>query len=475
MSKPEKPGPNAGKHNAVRVAFALFTVALVLVSGIAVLEYLNHNVPRQQSGFFPSEPMPALWQSNFSGTPSTIETSANGTVYFLVDSNTSWNGEAVNWQLYSIQLSTGKILWEHNISIYGAGNAKPQLYLHGGQLYFIGPGGNGSVNSSIAGRSNSPYAIYVVQYNQSTGSTVRVQAIDTSVNFSVSGIFAVYGSYLYTAWTSWDSSEINVAAYTPFSDITSSSPKWNITITQPANESSTPVIFVDSKVLLLPLGELMGLDPINGKQIFSAPYSSLGTDEYNTENGALLNSTFYFVSELGVGGRAVNFHLMGMELPSMKIIANVTVSKSSSGLEPLPVRAYGSELAVATDLSGNYVVTSLGGKILWSSQSVLAGGLPGNSNIEPWNPVLVMGNGNWILTSVSWPPGNSGIATQYFSEANPSNGSVLWVHQFSFVVKKGQTEYLPPDLYQQPMVLLLGSSSHYLIYRWGNAVGCAAV
>ena len=475
MPNPEKPGPDARRPRAVRVAFALFTVAIILVSTIAVFEYLNNVSPNQQSAQFPSEPMPALWQSNFSGVPSTIQTSANGTIYFLVDGNTSWSGEVVNWQLYAVQLSSGMILWKHNISLHGPGNAQPQLYLYGGQIYFIGTGSNISTEGAMTNGSNSPYAIYVVQYNQSTGSKAEVQAIGLPSLFSVSGIFAVHGSFLYTAWASWNNSVANVSAYAPFSNVADSTPSWNLTINQPANSTGPSGIFVNSKVLLLPMGHLMGIDPSNGKEIFSVTYSSLGTSEYNAINGALLNSTFYYVAESGGGGNTVNFNLMGVNLPTMKIIADSTVSKFSSGMEPLQVRAYGSQLVVATDLSGDYAVTNLNGKVLWRSQNLSASGLPGTSNLVSWNPVSVMGNGNWILTYVSQPAENSGIATQYFGEVHPSNGSLVWVHQFSFFVNKGQTEFLPPALYEPPMVFLLGTTSHYLVYRWGNSVGCAAV
>ncbi|MCL5438025.1 MAG: hypothetical protein M1148_02360, partial [Candidatus Thermoplasmatota archaeon] len=202
MPDPKEPRTNARKPRVLRVAFALFTVAIIIVSSIAVFEYLNNVRPYQQSAQVPSEPMPALWQSNFSGVPSTIETSANGTIYFLVDSNTSWSGEVVNWQLFAVKLSSGMILWKHNISLHGPGNAQPQLYLHGGQIYFIGTGSNISAEGAMTSGSNGPYAIYVVQYNQSTGSKAEVQAIGLPSLFSVSGIFAVHGSFLYTAWAS---------------------------------------------------------------------------------------------------------------------------------------------------------------------------------------------------------------------------------------------------------------------------------
>ena len=99
MPNPEKPGPDARRPRAVRVAFALFTVAIILVSTIAVFEYLNNVSPNQQSAQFPSEPMPALWQSNFSGVPSTIQTSANGTIYFLVDCQSAGIGSDGTWAL----------------------------------------------------------------------------------------------------------------------------------------------------------------------------------------------------------------------------------------------------------------------------------------------------------------------------------------------------------------------------------------
>ena len=239
MPNPEKPGPDARRPRAVRVAFALFTVAIILVSTIAVFEYLNNVSPNQQSAQFPSEPMPALWQSNFSGVPSTIQTSANGTIYFLVDGNTSWSGEVVNWQLYAVQLSSGMILWKHNISLHGPGNAQPQLYLYGGQIYFIGTGSNISTEGAMTNGSNSPYAIYVVQYNQSTGSKAGVHAIGLPSIFSVSGIFAVHGSFLYTAWASWNNSVANVSAYTPFSNVADSTPSWNLTINQHSQLNST--------------------------------------------------------------------------------------------------------------------------------------------------------------------------------------------------------------------------------------------
>ena len=64
MPEKSKPDANTGIDRKLRVVFAVITTVIIVISGIAVFEYLNNVRPNQQSAQVPSEPMPALLLSN---------------------------------------------------------------------------------------------------------------------------------------------------------------------------------------------------------------------------------------------------------------------------------------------------------------------------------------------------------------------------------------------------------------------------
>ena len=147
---------------------------------------------------FPQNHFPPSGRKIFRGIPSTIETSGTGTFYALVDSHGNWTSNP-SWNLYAIQLSNGSVKWHHNLTLGNQANAQPDLYLHNGELYLVGAGSNLSLNETGNVVSNGSYALYIVPFNQSDGNAGMVQSIAMPLNFSQSGTFSVYGSYLYAS------------------------------------------------------------------------------------------------------------------------------------------------------------------------------------------------------------------------------------------------------------------------------------
>ena len=171
----------------------------------------------------------------------------------------------------------------------------------------------------------------------------------------------------------------------------------------------------------------------------------------------------------------VNLNLVGLDLFTGKATVNVTVSNSSQGLYPLQVKHYGKELAVSTGLIGEYVVTNLEGKTLWNSRNISYLATSGETHVSPGSPVAVLSNGNWLLSLVSYPPHNSGLANQYLEEVYPSNGTLVWIHQFSFEESANSYQFMPPSTTAPPYVIVMPSQPPYIVYRWGSSLGCAAL
>ena len=475
MPGPKKPRTNARKPRVLRVAFALFTVAIIIVSSIAVFEYLNNVRPYQQSAQSPSEPLPALWQKNLSGIPSTIETSGTGTFYVLVDSHGNWTGNPP-WNLYAIQLSNGSVKWHHNLTLRNQANAQPELYLHNSELYLVGAGSSLSLNGTGNVISNGSYAMYIVPFNQSDGNAGKVQSIAMPLNFSQSGTFSVYGSHLYASWVTETGQQVEAAAFSAFGGSSGPVLSWETALTPPATyNTNIPGIRVNGNFLVIPAWNLIALNSTNGHEIFSVNYTTLNSDRVNLMNGALVNSTFYYVAELYGHQGTVNLNLVGLDLFTGKATVNVTVSNSSQGLYPLQVRHYGKELAVSTGLSGEYVVTNLEGKTLWNSRNISYLATSGETHVSPGSPVAVLSNGNWLLSLVSYPPHNSGLANQYLEEVYPSNGTLVWIHQFSFEESADSYQFMPPSTTAPPYVIVMPSQPPYIVYRWGSSLGCAAL
>jgi hypothetical protein len=79
-----------------------------------------------------------------------------------------------------------------------------------------------------------------------------------------------------------------------------------------------------------------------------------------------------------------------------------------------------------------------------------------------------------MLTSLLSPKGSSGVSEQYFEVVNPSNGSLLWIHQFSFMAGN-RSMFYPPNLMTNERVVVIAASDLYIIYRWGYELGVAVI
>ena len=477
MPKPSKPDADSGNISRKKVAFAVLAVAAIILSGMAVYGLFN-NYGHQKNGSFASEPFPALWQQNFTGTPSSIVTSADGMTYFLVDSNTTWTDGNITWMVYAVELGTGKISWDHSLTISSPGVIQPDLYLRNGDLFFIG-GGQGLYSNGVASPSRTAtYSMFVVPFNGTGGQMGKVSSIPLTSDFGSSGTFAVNGGQLYLAWISLNGKYYaNVNAYSAFSGNSSLSQLWNSSVASPTDyNTNIAMMKVDKQVLLLPVWNLIGFNTATGKQLFSSPYNTFGTDSNNVVNGALVNSTLYFVSELKTSMGIVDLNLVGIDFTAQILRANTTIGTSSIGVYPLSVAKFGSELVVeTTSFYENYVVTTTSGKVLWNNTGISYATASSSSSITPGRPVGVLSNGNWILTSVEKPSGTLGVATQYFEEVDPSNGKLVWIHEFSFVQGAHSSMFVPPSLFQSPQVIVISTESSYLVYRWGSSVGCVAI
>ncbi len=472
----ESSGPDAGRKAKLKVAFAVAAAAAMIISGIAIYGILNHQA-QQSNGSFAVEPFPSIWQKNFTGTPSSIVSSENGIAYFIIDSNSTWVNGNLTWQVYAVELKSGKMMWSQNLTISDYSNVQPDLYVRNGTLYFIGGGYGLYVNGTQVPVPGSPYTVFVASFNGTTGQPENVEPLRVTSSFATTGTFAVLGKQIYLAWISYSGeNHANVSAYSVFTKNHSSSPLWETTLSvQAGNNSGIPLIMADSQWLIIPLQTLVGLDPSTGKMLFSSPYGAFNTVSDNIVNGALVGSTLYYVSEFRVPSGGFNFNLVGRNLSTLSNNVNITISRSPIGLFPLSVTELGSELMVFTNLEGGYDVTSLSGKVLWNNSEISYAPSAGSVNVPPGYPAGVLASGNWILSSVSWPSGSSNITTQYFEEVNPSNGALIWIHQFTFRGNSGSLMFVPPALTESAHVLVISAESSFMVYRWGNSVGCVAV
>lgn len=363
--------------------------------------------------------------------------------------------------------------WHHNLTLSNPGNIQPDLYLRGGILYFVGCGDALTIDGSNV--INGSFALFAIPINESNGQTGEVKSIALPAEFSITGTFVAYANVLYVAWISQGGNNALAAAYSVLTNNSSHLPIWQ-TLLKPPSEFNTnvPNILVNDRLLILHLWNLVGLNPLTGQQLFSISYSDLFNENYNTLDGILVNSTFYFVAEFGSPGH-VTFNLVGIDLQNLNFTVNVTVATSSIYMSPLQVKLEGSELVVSTGLGNNYTVATPAGTVLWRSQSTTFANPASAGTVSPGNPIATVTNGNWILTSVVTSASNSSVAIQYFEKIYPNNGSLIWIHQFSFPLNASAQMFIPPNLWGQPRVLVIATVGSYMVYRWGYSVGCASI
>ena len=457
---------SARRIHQLLAVFTVLIVAVVITSGVVIYETQLHGIAKQSTGSLPSEPLPSIWQENFSATPSSIETTANGVMYFLVDNNDTWTNSVVSWDLIAVELSNGNIIWHHNVTL-ASNNILPELYICNEILYLISDGGYLSLDGASVKDSAG---IIVVSFNETNGQIGVVRSI------SATGVFATKGSLLYASWVTQDALAVKTVAYSVFTNNSSSALIWQVSLAAPYKYlTNIAYVSVNDMIVLLPLWNLTGLNPATGQLLFSIPYYAFNVDSINVIDGALVNSKLYYVNEWGIPGSAMSFNLVGIDLLNFNTILNVTVASSKAGMSPLPVEQEGNDLVVHTDLGGNFVVTTLAGSILWSSEEIKYASPSGIYDISPGDPAAVLDNGNWVLTSVTYPTGKSNNTIQYFEQVNPSNGSLVWIHQFSFPENSSNLQFYPPNGMGAPSVVIIGASSSYLVYRWRDSVGCTAI
>ena len=444
-------------------------VAVIIVASAITIVTLHPGSQAQPTGSFPSEPLPAAWQENLSGIPSNIEVASNGILYILLDANDSFGQNVVPWMLLAVQLNSGKIIWHHNLTLQSA-NPDPILNIVDGTLYFIGTG-----ESFIAdgARVNVSGDVFVVSFNESDGHMGPIESIGVPNDFSTMGAYAVSGTSLYVAWIAIGGRNTTVADYPLATNVSSPSPFWETHLKPPVPyNTNVPSIYLNDRLVLLDLWNLIGLNRTTGKDLFSIPYSALNGEIDNVMNGALTNSTFYYVAEFALSPNHTNINLVGLNTFTLNNSLNVTIGNTAVPFYPLAVNLRDSELVV--DTPDGYVVTTLEGSPLWRSSGISYANPSGTGGVSPGAVVAVLGNGYWMLASVLSPKGSSGVSEQYFEGVNPSNGSLLWIHQFSFMAGN-RSMFYPPNMMTNERVVVIAASDLYIIYRWGYELGVAVI
>jgi hypothetical protein len=456
------------RRKAITVTTVVIITVIIVASTITIVT-LNRGNKEQLTGSFPTDPLPAEWQKNLSGIPSNIEVASNGILYILLDANDSFGQNVVPWVLLAVQLNSGKVIWHHSLTLPSA-NTDPILHMVDGILYFIGTGESFMADGA---RKNVSGDAFIVSFNESDGHMGPTESIGVPIDFSTTGAYAVSGTSLYVAWTSLGGSNTTVAEYPLATNVSSPSPSWETRLKPPVQyNTNVPGIYLNDRMVLLDLWNLIGLNRTTGKELFSIPYPALHVDMDNVMNGALTNSTLYYVAEFTVSQNHTNINLIGLNTLTLNSSLNVTVGSTSIPSYPLAVRVTGSELVV--DTSEGYVVTTLEGNVLWRSSVISYVNPSGTGKVSSGAVAAVLGNGYWMLTSVLSPSGKAGVSEQYFEEVNPSNGTLLWLQQFSFTAGN-QSMFYPPNLMTNESVVVIAASGPYIIYRWGYDLGVAVI
>ena len=369
------------------------------------------------------------------------------------------------------------MVWHDNLSLSFSGNIVPSLYVVGNDIYFVGCGMTLTFNGSEVTPSAGALAMFAVPINMSNGQPRTLEYFPISGDFSVTGYYVKNGTMLFVAWVGMAGNNATVGAYSVFTNKLSISKVWQTTL--PQNNSyrgNVPEILISDGFLVVPIWNLVGLNMSNGQQLFSIPFSVFHEDVINVIDGTLVNSTLYYVEIINGLQKNFEYKLIGMDLLTRNITLNVTVSiQGESFISPTPVKLEGNVLVVGAAFNNYYVVTTLGGSILWNSLEISYENASGGGTASPGYPTAVLEDGSWLLTSVHTPEGKTGLATQYFEKVCPSNGSLIWLHHFSFNWNESFIQFIPPRSFMNSMVLIIATSGHFLVYRWGDSIGCVGV
>lgn len=448
---------------------AIIVAIALTIYGVALYVHSYRNTAKEPVPSLPPQPFPALWQKNFSGTPTTVEATANGTLFTAVYGNTSFSLKPV-WLLYAIQLATGRILWSHNLTFSSQGNLAPELYARNREVYFI----SGGTSLWIDGNFVPGGGLFAIPFNETTGINGTTRA-PQELNFFPLGDYAIQGDFLHVVSTVLGGWRVNVEAWSMFGSNSTPLNAWQTFLNAPNGyNSSAGRVFADSSLILIPLWNLIGLKASDGTVLFNSSYRSLHSDPIDVDNGMLLNSTFYYISEIQGKGYATSIHLIGLSVPSLSTVVNSTIFNLSYSVSPVSADVLGNNIVVMIDQE-NYAVTTLSGQLLRKSADLHYANPSGKGSISPGRPLAVLSNGNWLLSSVVTQTGTGGTAVQYFEGISPSNGSVMWLHQFPFHWSKNTWQFYPPYGWSSVSVLVIVTSGSNLVYRWRSSVGCAIV
>ena len=464
------------------IVIAVAITAIVITAVVIAVQLPSPSGSPPPPASYPTEPFPALWQSNFTGTPMTAMFS-NGTVFALTYGNTTSSpppfGPDYPWNVLAINASTGLLSWSHQIFVSNEGNSIPQLVTYHGEVYFIQWGDEIAVDSINI--STGP-ALFAVGFNPVTGAQLSVPSIPTSAAFFF-GSFELSGDVAYLGWPVWNGSEsamtveaVRLLGAEPATTI------WKSSFPDGGQNSNLAEFRVSDQYVVVPFGELWVLDGQTGALLYGTNFTALGEEE-NVDNGVLLGSRYYFAYDgKGGSGQTPITDLIGYNLTLRSIDLNETVVTGVPGSIPTPVNTLSGMLTVTIETfsaSGGgstfFVVFTPQGGLVWSSAGRGFSDGSGNGPIGLGYPRGVLGGGDWLLTSVSGPSSSNSVATQYFEEVDASNGTLLWTHSFSFYSPSNTSDRMlyPPNAMGSPSVVLLATEGNNVAYRWAGSIGYA--
>jgi len=467
------------------VAIGALVVVGVVIGGVLVfaLQPSSTVATTRPPASFASEPFPAVWQVNVTGTPygALIE---NGTIILLTYGNATATpppfGPNYPWNLLGVRASSGEVEWSHQILVRNQGNSDPQLAMARGTVYFVQAGGSLALDS--ANVSMVP-ALYALGFDPLDGKKVSLALAPTPAAFFY-GTYSLVGSTAYLAWPTWNGAISTVTVESvDLLGVTTAKVLWTQSFPSGGGHTNLDTFLVDSQYVVVPFGGLYVLNAQTGSFLYNSSVPS--SELYNDANGALVGGVYYFASEWAetVSPETVQLDLLGLGLANQTIAVNVTVATETSFSGPMEVAAVSGSLVVpwsppvavvpGASATVPFSVYSENGSLLWSSAGRLFSVGAGGPSIFLGLPCASLGAGVWLLGSLSIPSGGEKVATQYFESVDQFNGSLIWTDAFSFSSTLNTTMLDPPNMEAPPSVVPLSTSGTLLLYRWGGAVGYA--
>jgi hypothetical protein len=469
----------------------LVTISVVIVVALVLAAWFAVGLGPLQPGAGPAppvrystEPFPAVWQGNYTGTPASAVLD-NGTLFVLTYGSGALGpppfGPDYPWNLLAVSATNGSLLWSHELLASESGNLAPEIVVLGGVVYFVEAADSLAVDSTPL--ATGP-AIFAVGFNVSSGAEDSFDLTPVPTGFAVTGYFAILGTTAYLGWPSGTggSAAVTVEAVDLLNP-TRSALLWSTSVTTAAAESNIPRILVDAQYLVLPFGALWVLDSQTGKILFSTNFSALGGPG-NAVNGALVGATYYSVAEWTAGrGLAFDYCLTGLDLANQRVAENVTVEtgpyisgpEAVNALSGLLVISSPSPLGPGTAPTGAFLVLSPQGTVLWSSALETVPPVAGSNPVPIGSPLAPLSNGTWLLSSLGEPSGSGPAVTQYFEGVESTTGGILWTHAFTFASPSGSSQLYPPNELGPSSVVVLTTAGNELVYRWNLAIGLAIV